>query len=80
MELRASFDAWLHAECGLTFQDVARYTPQELTRLQLGWLIREDPGGDRSQQSGTRMTQRKRDLRKGQQAAREEMLEDVGVT
>ena len=81
MELRASFDAWLHAECGLTFQDVATYTPQELTRLQLGWLIREDPGGDRAQQRrGTPMDERKRELQAGQQDAREEMLEEVGVT
>jgi len=80
VELRASFDAWLHAECGLTFQDVASYTPQELTRLQLGWLIREEPGGDRSQQRGTRMGERKRELQAGQQEAREEMLDEVGVT
>lgn len=59
--------------------DVAEYSPQELTRLQLGWMIRENPGGNRGQQSGTRMQQRKRELQEGQQQARQEMLEDIGV-
>jgi hypothetical protein len=79
-ELRASFDAWLHAECGLTFQDVAEYSPQELARLQLGYMVREQPqqqvGGPAS---GTRLASRKRDLQRGQQQARQEMFDEFGI-
>lgn len=38
------FDAWAHAEAGLDYERMAKYTPQELSRLQLGYLLREhDP-------------------------------------
>lgn len=68
MEVQASFDAWLHTECNLTFKDIAEYTPQEIERLQLGWAIREH-GASTSSTSGHR---------RGHQEKREEMLRDLG--
>jgi hypothetical protein len=75
--LRASFDAWLHAECGLTFQEAAGYTAQEIRRLKLGYIVRENPGGHG--RGGGTNTRRKRELKNGQLEARKEMYEDLGV-
>jgi hypothetical protein len=41
VEPKASFEAWCHSEAGLDYRDMAQYTPQELTRLQLGWAARK---------------------------------------
>lgn len=35
------FDAWAHAEANLDYEKMAQYTPQEISRLQLGYLLRE---------------------------------------
>jgi len=77
--MRASFEAWLHADCGLTFPEIAEYSAQELTRLQLGWMIRQqqsDPDDTAATRSSA--SQRRRDIRDGQQQARQQMLEDIG--
>ncbi|SNZ18177.1 hypothetical protein SAMN06269185_3280 [Natronoarchaeum philippinense] len=58
--------------------DVAEYTPQELARLQLGFIIREQPQQN-ADHSGTHASSRKRELQRGQQKARQEMLDDLGV-
>jgi len=80
VERRAAFDAWLHTECGLTFQDAAQYTPQELTRLQLGHMIQEGLGRyGRDGSPGRGPTDRKRELRRGQEQARDEMYKDLGI-
>jgi len=55
--------------------DVAQYSPQEIRRLRLGWMVRERPAEQHSKESSSQ----KRKIRAGQQEAREEMLEDVGV-
>jgi len=75
VEQRAAFDAWLHSEAGLSFQEAAEYTPQELARLQLGWMIRERDyaGGE----SSTASQQQK--IKRGQRQARQEMYEDLGI-
>lgn len=75
----------MHSECGLTFQDLAQYTDQEIARLRLGFIVRNElkqtaresaaSGGSRSPS----VTARKRELKRGQQQARSEMLADVGV-
>ncbi len=57
--------------------DLAEYSPQELARLQLGFLIREQPQ-QHAEGSGTHAS-RKRELQRGQQKARQEMLDDLGV-
>lgn len=80
MERRAAFDAWLHSECGLTFQDAAQYTPQELTRLQLGHMIQEGLGPyGRESPPGRSAADRKRELRRGQEQQRKEMYDDLGI-
>jgi hypothetical protein len=40
------FETWLHTECSLTYQEIASYTPQELRRLKLGWLKRQQTKAD----------------------------------
>ena len=67
----------MHDDCGLTFQDVAQYSPQELRRLQLGFMIREQPADEHGSRTSTSSQERK--IRAGQQETREEMLEDIGV-
>lgn len=46
VEAQAMFDAWAHSEAGLTFEDMAHYTPQEISRIQLGYFLREQPAED----------------------------------
>jgi len=60
--------------------DVAEYSSQELTRLQLGWMIREQNMGGSDAGGTGHSSQQKRKIQKGHQQARQEMLEDVGVT
>jgi len=75
VEQRAAFDAWLHSEAGLSFQEAAQYTPQELARLQLGWMIRErDYAGSESNTAS-----QKQKIKRGQRQARQEMYEDLGI-
>jgi hypothetical protein len=50
--------------------DAAEYTPQEISRLQLGWLVRER---EASQTSGSDKTK----YRRRQRQAREEMVSDL---
>jgi hypothetical protein len=73
VEQRAAFDAWLHADAGLSFQEAAEYTPQELARLQLGWMIREQDYG------GGEARSQKQKIKRGQQQARQEMYQDLGI-
>jgi len=74
VEQRAAFDAWLHADAGLSFEEAAEYTAQELARLQLGWMIREqDYGGGESARS------QKQKIKRGQQQARQKMYQDLGI-
>ncbi|PCR89325.1 hypothetical protein [Natrinema ejinorense] len=61
--------------------DISQYSQQELARLKLGYIVRERQQSQQSQQrTGTRMSARKRDLQRGQQQARREMFDDLGVT
>jgi hypothetical protein len=76
VELRAAFDAWAHAEAGLTFQDLASYTQQELVRLQLGWLIREQPDAE---QGPSGMGGRRAEFRRRHRERREEVFGDLGI-
>jgi len=57
VEAKASFEAWCHSEAGLDYRDMAEYTPQELTRLQLGWAARKRA----EQQAKARARRRARD-------------------
>lgn len=57
---------------------MAQYTPQELTRLQLGHLVRQreqraaqDAGGH------DRLAGRRRELRRGHRQARRQLLEEM---
>lgn len=59
--------------------DVSQYSQQELARLQLGFIVREEPHQTQPN-SGTRLSKRKRDLQRGQQQARSEMLDDLGMS
>lgn len=77
MELRASFDAWAHTEAGLTFQEMAQYTEQELARLHLGWLIRENPGS-LNEDSDT-LSKQRRKLRRGHRQQRQREFADLGI-
>lgn len=54
----------------------AQYTRQELDRLQLGWLVREQP--QRDAQSSQSLQRAKQQAREGHQQARDEMLSDIG--
>ena len=68
VEAKASFEAWCHSEAGLDYRDMAQYTPQELTRLQLGWAARRRA----EQQAKERARKRARDGDNGRrQAVRE---------
>ncbi|WP_226479159.1 hypothetical protein [Natrinema amylolyticum] len=60
--------------------DISQYSQQELARLQLGYIVRERQSQQSQQRTGTRMSSRKRDLQRGQQQARREMFDDLGVT
>jgi hypothetical protein len=77
LEQRAAFDAWLHSEAGLSFQEAADYTPQELARLQLGWMIREREGNGGG--GSSRADSRRREIKQAQQQRREEMYADMGI-
>lgn len=79
MEAQAAFDAWLHTECGLSFQEAAQLTPQELARLQLGWVVRNRPSDDQTANSDTSSASRKRELEQGRRDARAEMYQDLGI-
>lgn len=57
---------------------MAGYTEQELTRLQLGYILREQSGGTDTTDSSTRVAQQKRKVREGHQQARREMYADLG--
>jgi hypothetical protein len=76
VELRAAFDAWAHAEAGLTFQELASYTQQELVRLQLGWLIREQPGAE---QGSSGLAGRRAEFRRRHRERRGEVFGDLGI-
>ena len=74
VEARASFEAWCHSEAGLDYRDMAQYTPQELTRLQLGWAARKRA----EQQAKERARKRARDGDNGRrQAVREANRQQV---
>ena len=74
VEAKASFEAWCHSEAGLDYRDMAQYTPQELTRLQLGWAARKRA----EQQAKKRARKRARDGDNGRrQAVREAAREKV---
>jgi hypothetical protein len=75
--LRATFDAWAHAEAGLTYQELATYTQQEIVRLQLGWLIRERPGDNTEASSG--MVRRRSQFRRRHRERREDVFGDLGI-
>jgi len=77
VEAQAAFDAWLHTECGLSFQDAAQLTPQEVARLELGWVVRNRPDDDQGNHSNTRS--RKQELTQGRREARDEMYADLGI-
>ena len=72
----ASYEAWAHAECGLSYADMAGYTPQELNRLQLGYLIREHPQQSNANRANN-VQSRKADLRKGRQKGRQNLLDEI---
>jgi hypothetical protein len=65
VEAKASFEAWCHSEAGLDYRDMAEYTPQELTRLQLGWAARKRA----EQQANARARRRARDGDNGRREA-----------
>lgn len=59
---------------------MAEYTPQELARLNLGYLIREhDAESQRSSGENPAMRDQRQKIRRGQQAERADMLRDLGI-
>lgn len=78
MTQQAAFDAWLATECGLAPHETWELSQQELLRLKLGWVSREQqktargggtPGAD----------EQRRKIRDGQQRERDRLLSDVGI-
>lgn len=57
---------------------MAGYTRQELTRLQLGYILREQSGQSEQTDNSTRVARQKRKVREGHQQARREMYADLG--
>lgn len=73
----ASWEAWAHAECGLSYRDMADYTPQELNRLQLGYLIREKRQQASGSRSSSNVHSRKAELQEGRHKARQDLLDEI---
>jgi len=75
-EKRASFDAWLAAEVGIPPHEHHRLSPQELTRLKLGWIVRQRQQQHQDSGSTQARAQRTR-IKRGQRQQRQQMLQRI---
>lgn len=78
MTQQAAFDAWLATECGLAPHETWALSQQELLRLKLGWVTREQQKTADGEGTAGADGQRRK-IRNGQQRERDRLLSDVGI-
>jgi len=76
---QAAFDAWLASECGLAPHETWQLSQQELLRLKLGWVVRQQESEAAADSGSAGAAGQRRKVRQGHRERRDEMLSEVGI-